>query len=352
MKKFFKSAMYASLLVVTLGFTACQKESPAEIQVDDEKTLVANSATVKLIERTVSNDGSFDNIVDGASCFDISFPYIVTVNGLDIKIDSEPDVELIEGIFEAFENDDDIVGIIFPVTIVLADYSELVIDNIEDLGKISKDCIEGGDDDDIECIDVVYPVTLFTYSPNLEQTGSVTVTGDKEMRRFFAGLSGTGIVGFDFPVAFEMYDGTKITVNNNSELANAIERAMDVCDEDDDNDYNDDDFTEEGLANFLVECPWLVEEVERNDQDIERYENYKLNFKEDGSVTATDKAGDLLTTGEWSIKVIDYTVRLKLEFENMDDFNMEWYVNDSDEDELELYFGDDNEIELKSNCGG
>ncbi len=351
MKKFFKSAMYASLLVVALSFTSCQKESPVDVQLDDEQTLVANSATAKLIERTVSNDGSFDNIVDGSSCFDIRFPYTVEVNGLEITINSEQDLELIEKIFDALENDDDILDILFPITIILADYSEITINGVEDLREISEECIEGGGDDDIECIDVVYPVTLFTYNPNLQQTGSVTVDSDKELRRFFAGLSETDIIGIDFPVVFEMYDGTKVTVNSNSELAQAIERAKEACDEDDDNDHNDDDFTEERLDSLLVECPWLVKEIKRNDQDnSEQYADYLLTFKEDGSVVARDREGNVLH-GEWNTRVSDYRVLLKLEFETLVDFTLEWFVHDLDGERIKLHAGDGNKIIMKSACG-
>ncbi|VAW14935.1 FIG00652081: hypothetical protein [hydrothermal vent metagenome] len=351
MKIFFKSAMYASLLVVALSFTSCQKESPVDVQLDDEQTLVANSATAKLIERTVSNDGSFDNIVDGSSCFDIRFPYTVEVNGLEITINSEQDLELIEKIFDALENDDDILDILFPITITMADYSEITINGVEDLREISEQCIEGGGDDDIECIDVVYPVTLFTYNPNLQETGSVTVDSDKELRRFFAGLSETDIIGIDFPVVFEMYDGTKVTVNSNSELAQAIERAKEACDEDDDNDYNDDDFNKERLDNLLVECPWLVKEIKRNDQDnSEQYADYLLNFDEDGSVVARDRAGNVLN-GEWSTRVSDYRVLLKLEFETLVDFTLEWFVYDIDGERIKLHAGDGNKIIMKSACG-
>ncbi len=350
MKKFFKSAMYASLLVVALSFTACQKESPIEVQMDDEQTLVASSATAKLIERTVSNDGSFDNIVDGSSCFDIRFPYTVEVNGLELTINSKEDLELIEKIFDALDSDDDILDIIFPITITKADYTEITINGVEDLRAIAEECIEGGDDDDIECIDVVYPVTLFTYNPNLEQTGSVTVNSDRELRRFFAGLHLTDIIGIDFPVVFEMYDGTKITVNSNSELADAIERAKNMCDEDDDNDHNDDDFTKERLDNLLAECPWLVKELKRNSQDnSDYYADYLLNFNEDGSVVARDREGNILH-GEWNTRVSDYRVLVKLEFDDLVDFTLEWFVYDIDGEKIKLYAGDGDKIIMKIAC--
>ena len=351
MKKYFKSAMFASLLVVALSFTACQKEYDPVVETSEEDTMTANSAAASLMTNMVSNDGSYDNIVDGSSCFDIRFPYTVSVNGLDITINSKEDLQLIEEIFDALDEDNDILDIIFPVTITLADYSEITIENLADLRAHAEKCIEGGNDDDIECIDVIYPVTFFTYDLEVQQTGSVSVESDKEMRRFFAGLDVTAIISLQFPVKFEMYDGTKVTVNNIEELRAAIERAKDACDEDDDDDHNDDDFTKERLDNLLAECPWLVKEVKRDAQySSEDYENYLMNFNEDGSVTVKDREGNILH-GEWTTRVSDYRVLLKLEFEFLVDFSLEWFVYEIDGDRIKLYAGDGDKIILKTTCG-
>lgn len=350
MKNFLNYAAYTILLVTALSFTACQSEDPLNLEINEEQTLMASSATANLIKHTVSNDGSHDNIVDGSSCFDISFPYTVSVNGIEITINSDEDLEVIEELFDAIEYDDDILDIIFPITITMADYSEVTINGIEDLREIAAQCVEGGGDDDIECIDVIYPVTLFTYNPNAQETGSVVVNSDKEMRRFFAGLSETELISIEFPVMFEMYDGTKVTVNNNSELVDAIERAKEACDEDDDNDYNDDDFTQERLDSYLVACPWLVDEINRDNQNsTEQYADYLMNFKNDGSVVARDREGNLLN-GEWSTRVSDYRVKLTLEFEFIVDFNLEWFVYDLDEGRIKLYADNGNKIIMKKVC--
>jgi len=352
MKKYLNSASYAILLAFALSFTACSTEEPLNLQLDEQQTLTANSATSKLIERTVSNDGSWDNIVDESSCFDIQFPYAVMVNGLEITIDSREDLKIIEELFDAIDTDDDILDIIFPITITMADYTDITINGIADLREIAERCVEGGDDEDIECIDVIYPVTLFTYNPNLEQTGSVTVESDKEMRRFFASLNEDDLISIEFPVMFETYDGTKVTVNNNQELADAMERAKEACDEDDDNDHNDDDFTMERLDNLLVECPWLVKEIKRNNQySTEQYFDYALNFNEDGTVVARDRAGNMLE-GEWETRVSDYRVKLTLEFEFLEDFTLDWFVYEIDKDRIKLYIlgPDGDKIILKRAC--
>jgi hypothetical protein len=350
MRKFFNYTAYAILLAVAINFTSCQAEDPYILEINEEQTLMASSSTLNLMKLMVSNDGSYDNIVDGSSCFDISFPYTVAVNGFEITMNSVQDLQVIEELFDAVEDDDDIIDIIFPITITRSDYSEIVINGVNDLKEIASQCIEGGNDDDIECIDVIYPVTLFTFNTDRQETGSVVVTSDKDMRRFFTGLNATDLVSFEFPVMFEIHDGSKVTVNSNNELAAAIESAKDACDEDDDNDYNDDDFTEERLNSYLVVCPWLVEQIKRNNQNsTDQYGDYVLDFKEDGSVIARDRDDNLLN-GSWSTRVSEYRVKLMLEFEFLADFNLEWYVYDLDEGRIKLYADDGNKIIMKKAC--
>lgn len=351
MKKYFKSAMFASLLVVALSFTSCQTEDPPIIETSEEETMTANSAAANLMTNMVSNDGSYDNIVDGASCFDIRFPYTVSVNGLDITINSKEDLHLIEEIFDALDEDDDILDIIFPITITMADYSEITVENLAELREHASKCIEGGSDDDIECIDVIYPVTFFTFDLELQQTGTVEVQSDKEMRRFFAGLDEEDIISLQFPVSFEFYNGEKVSVGSIEELRQTIERAKEACDEDDDDDHNDDDFTKERLDNLLAECPWLVKEVKRDNQyTSDQYENYLMTFNEDGSVVVKDREGNILN-GEWNTRVSDYRVLLKLEFEFLVEFSLEWFVYEIDGDRIKLYAGDGDKIVLKTTCG-
>ncbi len=350
MKNVFKFSMYALLFVAALMVTSCQEEFEELPQPDEQQTIKANSSTAMLIERTSTNDGSFDNIVDGASCFALNFPYTVEVNGIQITIDSREDLHQIEKIFDEFDEDIDFLEIAFPITITYSDFTELVINNKEELRALAEECIEGGDDDDIECIDFVYPITLYTFDINEQQTGSVTVNSDLELRRFFAGLDDDDLISIDFPVTLELYDGTKMTVYNNAELAMAIENAKDACDEDDDNDYNDDDFTLERFNNLIVECPWLVREVERDAiSQTDQYFEYLMNFTEDGGVTVKDRQGNVLN-GFWSSRITDHGILLNLEFDVLVDFTLEWFVYEIEEGKIKLYTEGGNKIILRNAC--
>ena len=350
MKKFLNYTMYVSLLVLALSFSSCQSEFEELPDGNEQESILASSSTAKLIEDISSNDGSHDNIVDGSSCFDIRFPYTVEVNGLVITIDSIEDLKLIEEIFDAVETDDDLLEILFPITITLADYSEITINGKEDLRRLAEQCIEGGDDDDIECIDFVYPITLFTFDTKEVQTASVTVESDRELRRFFAGLDGTDLISIDFPIVLNVYDGTEISVHNNAELAAAIESAKDACDEDDDDDYNDDDFTQERLEKLLVKCPWLIHEIHRNGiNQTEQYFEYLMAFTDDGSVVVKDRVGNVIN-GSWGTRVSDHGMLLKMEFDVLVDFNVEWVVYEIGEGKIKLYEGDGDKIIMNSAC--
>ena len=350
MKKYFKYAMYVSLLTIALSFTACQDEIE-EINNGEEPTAItANSSTADLIQRTSSNDGSCDNIVDGTSCYEINFPYTVEVNGITLTIDSEEDIEQIEAIFDSVEDDENLLDIIFPVTITAGDFSEITINGFDELRSLAADCKEDGEDDDIECIDFVYPMTLFTFNVNLEQTSTVEVASDRELRLFFKDLGDDNLISFDFPVTLKLSDETTIVVESNEELAIAIENAKDDCDEDDDDDYNDDDFDQDELNEELIECVWFVTEFKRNDIDqTPQYVNYILNFKEDGTVS-TGFNGATVVEGTWTTTVGDDGAKLTMEFENSTDFNLEWDVYDLGDDKIKLYSGDSNRVVMKQFC--
>ena len=197
MKKFLNLATYTFMLAGALWLGSCQEEFE---EVNTSSTTGASfkaaSETAVLIENTSSLDGSFDNIVDGSSCFALNFPYTVNVNGLDITVDSREDLDLIEEVFDEFDDDIDILDILFPITITQADFTEIVINNKEELAELVRSCVEGGKDDDIECIDFVYPITLYTFDINNTQTGTITVESDEQLRRFFHELDDDDIIAF------------------------------------------------------------------------------------------------------------------------------------------------------------
>ncbi len=353
----FKNLLHVILLAGAIFFISCQQEEPFQEEINPVLTLSADSAVVEMMKRTTSSDGSYDNIVDGASCLGIQFPYTVTVNGSELRIETMDDFQSIEDILDAAEEGAHNVQITYPITVTLSDYTETVIDSEAVLQDHVERCVEGGTDDDIECVDVMYPVNLFTYNPNLQQTSNVTVNHDMELRRFLAGLDDADLISIDFPLSFEMFDGIEVTVNNNTELAETMDRAAEACDEDDDSDYNDDDFTKVSLDSILVTCPWLVKKLNRIDVEssqgyvdiTEQYHENLLTFMEDGRVNLDDGFGPV-SEGDWSVGVSDFKVFITLEFKDAEAFNGTMYTYEIGEGTIKMDGGENDEIILQRFC--
>ena len=83
--------------------------------------------------------------------------------------------------------------IIFPITIVLSDFTELVINDLDELEDFADDC-EGENefDDDIECADIKYPVTASVFNSNNEVIDTITFNNDQDLYEFVDDLDEDG----------------------------------------------------------------------------------------------------------------------------------------------------------------
>ncbi len=350
-----KSKLKALLLLpffALLLFSSCQEETVEITEPSEAETLVADSALTALISSASTMDGSADNIIDRASCLSVKLPVIVKVRGLEIRIDSPEDYKLIEKLYDEFDDDIDKLDIIFPITIITKNHDEIVINNAAELAEFVAECKgDNEEDDDIECIDFQYPISFSVYNTDFEVIDVVEIANDRELHRFIKRVKNAEVfASLNFPVTMELADGSTVQANNNAELQSIIEEAKDACDEDDDNDYNDDDFTKERLDEYLIRCPWLVFEFKRNDTNLtENYSQYAVNFKEDGVVIMKARNGDVLT-GTWSTRIGDRGALIKMEFESLADFTLEWFVYEFEEGKIKIYQDGGNRIVLKRNC--
>ncbi|WP_086476084.1 hypothetical protein [Arenibacter amylolyticus] len=351
MKKLLSYFGYISMLLLLIGLGACQEEIEELPEGNNQEAINASSSTAKLVKRASARDGSYDDIIDDSSCFAINFPYVVNVNGLEVKINSKEDLKFVKDLLGGVAFDRSILNIVFPVTITFSDYSEITIANMGQMKELAESCRKGGDDDDIDCVEFVYPITVYSFDVNLQQTGSVSVANDMQLRRYFKDLKDDQLVSFQFPITLKLYNDTEVRVNSNAEMAEVIENAKDECEDDDDDDEKERDFTLERLNEYLVACPWLMKEVETKDQNnTPQYFDNLMNFKEDGTVVVRDRSGTQLV-GSWKSVVVNERVKLQLEFDVLVDISLEWFVYDIGDGKIKLFADDDNKIILKKACG-
>jgi hypothetical protein len=257
-----------------MGLTfSCQDEVIEETPATEGENIVPNSNLANLIRSTVTLDGSIDNIIDSANCIIVDLPITVVVNGITITIESVEDYDAIEDIMDQFANDDDEVQIQFPIIIILSDYTEVVVENQDELDSYIEDCFgENEADDDIECIDFQFPFTISIYDSTYQVIETVEINSDQELFSFINELQSGVLASINFPINMVLANGEVIQVNSNSELEMVIEAADDTCDEDDDNDYDDDDECDINLNEieaFLYECPIEAYVYDADDEIID-----------------------------------------------------------------------------------
>lgn len=354
MKIVFKTAILASLMAIALLFYGCSLDDSEPVDEPEPgfqltETNNLDAELISLLVQMATNDGSFDNIVDGASCLEVNFPYRIEIDSFEYEIKSEEDFDLIEAKFDALEDDNDVLSFIYPITITIDDHSEVVIDSLEELNKRIEACVEGGSDDDIECIDVIFPVTFFTFNITQEQTNSVIVSDDSELRRFLTGLTDEDVVSVSYPVDFELYDESRVTVNSFNQLKLTILDAAYACDEDDDSNYNDDDFTEEGLKDILTSCSWYIEKVVQNDVYAESYDNVLINFTDDGKLYFENLSGDSFL-GNWGTGNSNDGSIIDLQFDELDNLNGAWIASEINPFKIKFTNAKGDKIILNSSC--
>ncbi len=354
--KTFKS-IFAIALLALVVLNSCRTEDEELILPPEEQTLNINSNVADLITRTALNDGSIDNILDSANCFTVVLPVTVFVDGLEIIIDSEEDFQTIEDLFDEDDTDIDELDFQYPITIVLSDFTEVVINNDQELATYAEQCQDDNvDDDDIECIDFQYPITFSVFDQNNELIDTVTINSDVELYLFIDGLDDDDIVNLNFPITLILFDGNTITVNDLDELEDVVEEAIDACDEDDDNDYDDDDCEEcttDLLEEALTECSyWTIDDLEINDEDLEdEFDGYHFQFLTDGTIIGETDTETF--EGTWEASGEGEDIDVEINIPDLDILNRVWTLHEIDEDddefEVELRDGDD---ELEFKCEG
>ncbi|MFP4846260.1 hypothetical protein [Winogradskyella sp. PE311] len=349
--------IFLLVLGVVFTMTSCRTEDDLVIDPPVEETIEANSTVANLMSRTASNDGSSDNIIDNASCLSVQLPVTVTVNGIEITINDEDGYEDIEDIIDLFDDDVDSVVISYPITVILVDFSTVVVNSDSELAALTANCVgENEDDDDIECIDFQYPITASVFDENNDLINSITINNDNDMYDFIDDLDEFAAVTINFPITVIFADGTTQTINSIQELENAIEIADDSCDEDDDNDFDDDDCdncSTNDLETIFADCSeWTVDKLERNDNDLEdNYVGYVFEFNSDGTILVTQ--GSNTFNGTWEASGTGNNISVIINVTGLTDFNDTWNLHEIEQEpgevKVDLRLGDDR-LRFESDC--
>lgn len=277
------------ILLTLMLFVNCQED---EVIIDNppvEETIEINAPLFNVLITMAENEGSLDDIIDGTPCASIALPVTLIVNGVEITIDTIADIALILKVYDETDTDEDILELLFPITLVLSDYSTTIIENQNELNTFIENCTPVLP----PCVDFVYPVSFSVFNLEFEFIETVSLSSDFELYFFLQNLNeAEQIVNLNYPVSLLYDNGNTVQVNTNEALATAIEVAPQNCEG---NNSNNNCPANEVTAQ-LLDCFWAPTFYDGSPI----YQFYHFTFFENNTLTVSTDTS-LLLEGEWDV---------------------------------------------------
>ena len=315
MKNF--KALTTILLVSVFGFVGCQSEINSE-QGQNPNTNSKNSTTTNNLKRTSMYDGSFDDFLDGNSCSSIILPTTAVVNGSRISIFSQFDYQQVIRILAQSNSNQDVISLQFPLSVRLSNYTEVLINNQNEYNALKSTCnqTEASSQDAIKCTNINFPITILTYSLNLQQTGSIVITSEQQLYAYMNSISSTELYQVSYPISIKFSNGTTATINSDSELQSSI----DNCSSEEDAKAESEAKANQ-MRKILVDGSFKIESYLNAGVDsANKYQGFALDFTNDAKVTATNALlASVNGTYEASSEI---DIFLNLSFNGNADFNL------------------------------
>lgn len=297
MLSFKKQLHYLAIVSLFLLFS-CQSEVEEQVY-STQETITKSSPLTSYLQRVAMVKTIQDNMIDESSYCTIKLPYKVTVNNTSISINSTADYQKVLDNINAYSNDNDIVKITFPVTMIYYNYVEKVIASQSDFESLLS---YWADEPDllfkINCLNINYPITINIYNSANQIASSVQIASDQAFFSFINNLKESQFIALSYPISITDNNNQVTSITNNSQLENAIKHAIDTCPE---NINSTLDFLQ-----ILTSNPWKISYFYDDFEKTSLYSGYVFVFKNDQSLTAT-KSG-ISVTGHWETK-INYGVR-------------------------------------------
>ena len=228
MKSLFKLTL-TFLFFAVLTFS-CQDEEVIIENPSEEEVIQPGSSLSNLMRMTVTNDGAQDNLLDNSSCTEIVLPVTITISETTITINSLDDLWMIAELLNNPAGNDGI-EFTFPITVTFGNYTQIVIENQDQLNSIVEECLT--EPEVIECVDFVYPISFSIYNTDFQVIDTVQINSDEELYVFLDDLDaaneGAVLASLNFPVTLVYANGNTQEVNSNQELETAINQAETDC---------------------------------------------------------------------------------------------------------------------------
>lgn len=213
------------LALVTMLFACQQEELDVVENQEDTQNTTTDLQLMSLVQSVTSHDGSYDDVVDRASCFSINLPYVCLYNGYEYVVDDPSDLKF-------FDENDELIPV-FPITVTFADHLQREIDSYESLMALSDECAAGTlFNQQITCIDFDYPLSLSIFNTENSDFETLTFNHDRDV---FTGIESLeldeGVIAtLNYPLTVRLLNGNQLIIESNDQLRVEILNIIPLCD--------------------------------------------------------------------------------------------------------------------------
>ncbi len=281
---------YFSFLMVLILFTACQTSSVKEVH-STKETITKTTPLTTEIQRVAMLNTSQDNIIDKSSCFMIKFPYGVTVNNVPISINSPNDYAAVQNNINAYSNDNDIVNIHFPITILFDDYTQKSIANKVDFEVLISSCqLNSNSFGKINCLTINYPIAINVYDSSYQIASSIWINDNLAMFNFIANLINNKFIAISYPISVKDQNGKNVTITSNVQFEDVINNTVETC--------SGSTNTNLDFVQIITANSWKVSYYYNSSDKTLNFDGYSFTFNSDYTLVVT-KLGKSYS-GNWS----------------------------------------------------
>lgn len=312
---------YIVFAFLFLSIGSCQDEEETIIQ-DDTQSFSATSPLADLLERTTQHPTTYDNVIDDCSCFSVQLPVTVTVNSQQINVNTQSDYQLVQNVKDAYTNDDDIVHFSYPITVVHDNFQTQVLSNYNEYEQVVDNCYDDNGFGEIDCISLVYPITMNVYDSNNQLANTVTVTSNSVLYNFLENLTNNVFVAVNYPISAINSNGQTVSLHTNSELENFIENSIDDCSSSTPGGGSAPNLTDVLTASGTWRITYFYDDAD----ETSHFYGYNFMFHTNGTVVAVKYSTTI--NGNWNTYINSGETKLNLNFEGstLEEIEDDWRV--------------------------
>lgn len=222
----FKKIVLAIVVAMASGFmVSCQNDAITE---NTTAALTQESELTALLTSISVSDSITRTVIDSTSCFSVKLPVEVIANGQHITVNNINDYVLVEQAFGYSAADTDVLSLVFPVTIVYANHTEVVVTSQSQYNSLVNACNENAHYIS-DCVAINYPITIFSYNSRLQRENTYVLTSDAELYSVLLNIGANEFYSINYPVTLTVAAQEIVTASSNIQLQQAITTAINAC---------------------------------------------------------------------------------------------------------------------------